>query len=205
MRSPVGRFLLLIPVLSAGCQDAAQEPVTPPLVSVKGKVTLDGKPLEGATIGFLPATGSAGAGDVKADGTYEVTYLGFKGLPAGDYVVQVSYKMGSNGKPQSLAQQFSLIMPKSMIGAKELLPKKYSDFGASELRAKVSPQGGVFNFDLTGPLDDPPPITADAAAADDEAPAPPAQDLDQSAKDKASPKAAPPPKPEAKPESEVKK
>jgi len=129
-------------------------------VPVKGKVTLDGKPLAGATIGLLPPTGSAGASDVGPDGSYEISTLGFKGIPAGEYVVQISYKMGSDGKPQSLGQQFSLVQPPSMIGAKELLPKKYSDFGASELRATIPPEGNTaLNFDIQGPLADPPPIT----------------------------------------------
>ena len=145
MRSSAFQVLALLPALVFGCAPDAVEPITPPLVLVKGKVTLDGKPLPGATIGFLPASGSAGAGDVKEDGTYSVTYLGFKGLPAGQYTVQISYKMGSNGKPQSLGQQFSLQPPPSMLGAKELLPKKYSDFGVSELRATVPLAGGDFH------------------------------------------------------------
>jgi hypothetical protein len=205
MRSSAFRVLALLPALVFGCAPAAVEPITPPLVPVKGKVTLDGKPLPGATIGFLPATGSAGAGDVKEDGTYSVTYLGFKGLPSGQYTVQISYKMGSNGKPQSLGQQFSLRQPSSMFGAKELLPKKYSDFGVSELRAKVPLAGGSFDFDLTGPLDEPPPIAKeflkaegkDDAKAEDIAPAKDTAPAAPASKDTV-------PEPKSKPESKEK-
>jgi len=145
--------------MSCGCQNDETPEQPPRLVPVTGKVTLDGKPLGGASIGFLPASGPAGAADVDEDGSYVIQYQGgAKGLPAGDYVVQISYKMGTLGKPLSIGQQFSLVPTPGSIGAKELLPKKYSDFGASELRAKVTAEGGTFPFDLKGPLADPPPL-----------------------------------------------
>jgi hypothetical protein len=147
-----------------GCQQTGGDDQAPPvLVPVKGKVTLDGKPLPGASIGFLPRSGPAGAAEVKEDGSYEIQYMGgAKGLPVGDYVVQVSYVMGRFGKPLSIAEQFSLVPSEARLGAKELLPKKYSDFGASELRAKVPPDGGTFNFDLNGPLAEPPPLVKES-------------------------------------------
>jgi len=151
----------IVLAMASGCQSDDTPEAPPRLVPVTGKVTLDGKPLGGASIGFLPASGPAGADDVKEDGSYEIQYNGGKGLPAGDYVVQISYKMGTLGKPLSIGQQFSLVPTKGSIGAKELLPKKYSDFGASELRAKVPAEGGKFDFDLKGPLADPPPIVKD--------------------------------------------
>ncbi len=153
MLRPVPLLIALISALVSGCQTA--EPRPPRLVPVKGKVTLDGKPLVGASIGFLPPTGSAGGSDVGPDGSYEITTMGFKGLPAGEYTAQISYKMGTDGKPQSLGQQFSL-------------PKKYSDFGASELRATIPPEGAPdLNFDVKGPLAEPPPIAKQFLKADD--------------------------------------
>jgi len=166
MRSVVALCLPAVLVLAAGCQSGEDVPEKPPvLVPVTGKVTLDGKPLGGASIGFLPATGPAGADDVDEDGSYKIQYQGSTGLPAGDYVVQISYKMGTHGKPLSIGEQFSLVPSKGSVGSKELLPKKYSDFGASELRAKVPAGGGTFDFDLKGPLADPPPLKTDAPEA----------------------------------------
>jgi len=199
--------MALISALTLGCQSG--EPPPPRLVPVEGKVTLDGKPLEGASIGFLPPTGSAGGSDVGPDGSYKITTMGFEGLPAGEYTVQISYKMGTDGKPQSLGQQFSLVQPDSMIGAKELLPKKYSDFGASELRATIPPEGATnLNFDIKGPLAEPPPIAEKLPKADDkgeakgeatEAKAPSTE-----ADDKGDETKAPQDKPKAGPESEAK-
>jgi len=178
-------------------------------VPVRGKVTLDGKPLAGASIGFLPPTGSAGGSDVGPDGSYEITTMGFTGLPPGEYVVQISYKMGTDGKPQSLSQQFSLVQPESMIGAKELLPKKYSDFGASVLRATIPPEGALnLNFDIQGPLGEPPPIAEKFLKADDKGeaegqaiePKVPSTEADKKADETKAPQV----KPEPGPESEAK-
>ena len=167
MPRPSPLLMALISALASGCQPA--EPPPPRLVPVQGKVTLDGKPLAGASIGFLPRPGSAGGSDVRPDGSYEVTTMGFK-ESRGEYTVQISYKMGTDGKPQSLGQQFSLVQPESMIGAKELLPKKYSDFGASELRATIPPEGALdLNFDIKGPLAEPPPISKKFLEAQDKA------------------------------------
>lgn len=66
-----------------------------PTFTVTGKVTIDGKPAEHATVVFHPA-GSSGPdavkprGKVGADGTFSLTtYDGNDGAPAGSYRVTV--------------------------------------------------------------------------------------------------------------------
>ena len=66
-----------------------------PTFAVTGKVTIDGKPAEKATVVFHPV-GKSGAdaiksrGQVGPDGTFTLTtYSGNDGAPAGEYLVTV--------------------------------------------------------------------------------------------------------------------
>ena len=66
----------------------------PKLVPVSGVVTLDGEPLEGATLSFVPTAGNAIAtagSDVSgSNGNFVMTYKGRNGLSPGTYRVLVS-------------------------------------------------------------------------------------------------------------------
>lgn len=77
--------MILVPV---GCSDG------PTLVPVSGAVTLDGKPLEGATLSFVPLPGNpvstAGTDATGPDGNFKMTYNGRAGLAPGKYSVAVS-------------------------------------------------------------------------------------------------------------------
>ena len=74
---------LLVCIVLTGCGDAQR-------ATVSGVVTLDGKPIPGATIIFLPTqetAAPASGGAIGEDGTYTVT---FEGAPsAGDYRVEI--------------------------------------------------------------------------------------------------------------------
>jgi len=62
---------------------------------VTGTVTLDGTPVEGATVTFIPVDGKArsASGSTSADGTFELTTFKDKdGALPGDYKVTVSYR-----------------------------------------------------------------------------------------------------------------
>ncbi len=81
--------LTLIPL---GCRGDASRP---PTFAVTGKVTIDGKPADKATVVFHPV-GKSGVdapksrGQVGADGTFTLTTFGDNdGAPAGDYQVTV--------------------------------------------------------------------------------------------------------------------
>ena len=80
---PTSVALLVCIVLMTGCGDAGR-------AAVSGVVTLDGKPIPGATITFLPTQDTAApasGGIIGEDGTYTVT---FKGAPSvGGYRVEI--------------------------------------------------------------------------------------------------------------------
>ena len=70
---------------------AAGMPHLPELVPVSGTVTLDGKPLSGATVTFLPVGATRGRscyGVTGADGRYELMETDKnKGAPEGEFEV----------------------------------------------------------------------------------------------------------------------
>ena len=150
---------------------------------VDGVVRLDGKPLPGAVVAFLPSEDGKGTltqGETGEDGTYELLYMAQPGGTApGRYKVIVSYVVAPDGTPQGLGPRSSMTPPESFHKAKELLPAKYSDPTRSELRAVVPDGGGTFDHDLKGPLA-PPPIDPAAGAPPVEI-APPPLDAKESA------------------------
>jgi hypothetical protein len=59
--------------------------------TVKGRVTLDGRPLGGAMVGFYPETGRGSHGETDAEGRYELMYTNKKaGVPPGSCVVRIT-------------------------------------------------------------------------------------------------------------------
>jgi hypothetical protein len=129
-------------------------------------VRLDGKPLAGAVVVFLPIDdrGTLTQGETDENGRYELFYASFPGGTApGDYKVAISYLATPDGTPQGLGPRSALAPPPGFHEARELLPKKYSDLGQTELKRTVGETGGTFDFDLEGPLL-PFPTAADAPA-----------------------------------------
>lgn len=83
--------LLAIAASSAvGCADSQPQPVP-----VEGTVTLDGRPLEGGTIRFVPELGRPASSKILEDGTFDlagesVDRTSTDGVTPGKYRVQVS-------------------------------------------------------------------------------------------------------------------
>lgn len=127
----------------------------PPRVPTSGVVRLDGKPLAGALVTFLPvdSVGTLTNGETKEDGSYELYYVTYPGGTApGSYRVAVSLLQTPEGETISSGMRNALVAPPELIRAKERLPKKYSELGQTVLAADVPAAGGTFNFDLEGPL-----------------------------------------------------
>jgi hypothetical protein len=137
------------------------KPIGPKLYPVRGRVTLEGKPLARAVVAFLPtfSVGTHCVGETKADGTYELSHLGQPGAGRGEYRVVVSYIVGPNGQVADLASRSLDYIPYELNNGKELLPPHYSNFSRSELRATVTPDCPPINFELKGSLL-PPPLPA---------------------------------------------
>ena len=171
------RPLILLAVLGLlaaplGCAPSPVKPFAPPaLVPVQGTITVDGEPLETATVTFLPIDeeGTLTVGETDEQGVYKLQYLGGNGTAAASYKVSVGYMVSTAGKPLGLGVQSSLAPPDDVIGAQERLPPKYSDLGRTELTAEVPPQGGTFDFELEGPIDTGPAegFSEDAEASED--------------------------------------
>ncbi len=84
----VGCWLVLIAVLTlTGCGGV---PDQPPLGTVTGVITLDGKPLEFVEVSFVPSEGRPSDGATNSLGEYELSYVqNIKGAKVGQHTVTV--------------------------------------------------------------------------------------------------------------------
>ncbi len=115
----------LVGLFLAGCSGASDRP---PLGTVKGTVTLDGKPWPNVMVLFKPDEGRAASGLTNANGEYELEYLyKVKGCKVGPNTVSFMYETGAEGGPP--------------------IPEKYG--GKSQLKEEVMEGDNVFDFDLT--------------------------------------------------------
>lgn len=119
-----------------------------PRFSVTGKVTMNGSPLKEGTISFEnQAKGIALSGQIRDDGTYQLSSYKGKGLPAGSYKISIS----PAGRLQS-AEDIPLVgknpkPPKDV--SKSLIPEKYRNASTSGLTAEVREgTNPPFEFDI---------------------------------------------------------
>ena len=132
-------------MLLAGC--GPKHPNLPAQYPVTGKITLDGKPLPGAGIMYLPrgntrGTGSFGMTDKEGSYTLKSDHGG-PGAPEGEYAVTISRVVNRDGTPY---------VPRpdaAEAGERETLPGHYSDSMKTILRANVPKGGDTINFELT--------------------------------------------------------
>lgn len=117
--------LLFLMPLAGGCNPSTR----PPLGRVQGKVTLDGKPLAGAAVAFLPdGPGRESTAFTDEDGDYTLIYIrDIEGASVGWHRVRVS-----TGDPRT--------------GTPELVPKRFH--ANTELFTKVVAGDNEINFDL---------------------------------------------------------
>jgi hypothetical protein len=118
--------LLVASLVLPGCGTSG-----PKLGTVVGTVTLDGQPLNEASVEFQPAEGSASYGRTDATGHYELSFGGDnKGAVPGEHTVRIT--LPSAGDSGTAAPQ---------------LPTKYNT--DSELTATVKEGANTLDFDLT--------------------------------------------------------
>jgi len=135
--------LLVAFVLVAGCGKPSN---LPPQYPVSGIISLDGKPLPGAGIMFLPRGETRGRGAMAMTdptGKYTLkTDHGGPGAPEGEYAVTISRVVNRDGTPY---------VPNPDVaeaGERETLPGHYSDSMKTTLKANVPKGGDTINFDL---------------------------------------------------------
>lgn len=137
-------LLVLVSLFVGGCGGGgAAEPV---LVPVNGKVTINGKPVPGVTLSFVPSTsvgGNGASGTSNEAGEYTLMYRNGKaGAIPGKYNVLFSRLTLPDGSP----------MPKDAmaadVGAVEQIPEKYRNMDMAIHYVEIKAEGGSFDFDL---------------------------------------------------------
>jgi len=114
-------------------------------VPVEGKVTMNGKPLAGATVVFIPVNGGPEAGaQTDEEGNFHLTGTKTEGISPGEYRVTVSKKEWPPGvtPPEPTKMTFASVLQK-----RETVPLKYTAQDKTPLRVPV-PNGGTKDVHL---------------------------------------------------------
>jgi hypothetical protein len=124
---------LVLALLAAGCQRGGA-PAAPPFT---GTVTLDGKPLAGATVHLIPTDGgppATGVGMSNAEGGFELRPLPGQTLRPGKFVCLVMKFTRKPGAPGGTANPDAVAAPPGTVN---LLPDAYADRTRSPLKVDV--------------------------------------------------------------------
>ena len=115
---------------------------------VAGVVTLDGRPIKGASLTFMPrAKGRPGIGETGPDGRFRMKDAGMHdGLPPGDYDILVMLAEWSQpkivkvpagaGGEHGAADTIEIVEVPAHV-TKWIVPERYSTHGASGLSASI--------------------------------------------------------------------
>jgi len=133
--------MLFLAFVAAGCSPAGI-----PTNHVEGIVTVDGQPLEGATVRFVPAAadGNVATGTTDAQGKYLLTADGGlpqKGAIAGDYnITVVKMDIKDVVKPSAPGSKPPGEYDKPDVETIQTLitPKIYAEAGTTPLKATVA-------------------------------------------------------------------
>ena len=113
------------------------------LVKVKGTITLDGSPLEGASIVFVPTTMSdevrSASGTSDASGNFEMTTLNKgDGAMPGDYRITVVKREAAGNAPTAEEMQEAALRGVSLnIQYESVIPARYGVSSSSGLSTTV--------------------------------------------------------------------
>jgi hypothetical protein len=164
LREGAWSLLLVVAAASLGCGGGDDlSKFKEGLVPVTGTVTLDGEPLEGAGVLFMPASAAGIAskatvgsrtafGETDALGMFSlmspphgpgVNREEYPGCLPGEYIVVFDRRLMPDGsKPDPGAAE-----PQAMR-AEQTIPAKYISPQSSGIKATVTEAGGNFSFDL---------------------------------------------------------
>lgn len=143
IRSETLVFCVVVAMFFAGCS-GSPTPKELERVEVKGRVTLDGKPLSGANLRFIPSTtktpGKGGWALTDDDGRYVAKSSdGAAELPTGEYQVLVT-----SGAPLEDADA----PPPTKTPGQATVPALYGDIGRSPLVVGFRRGAGEGNIEL---------------------------------------------------------
>lgn len=149
--------LLFVTLVVTGCGGQKGMPVN----YVEGMITLDGQPLENASVTFSPVVpdGKTAMGVTDEAGKYRLTSSGGDleaGAPAGEYIVIIS-KVEMKPRPGSaaarvaaglLSAENSMLIGSSDYVQTNITPKIYMDQSTTPLKATVKKGKNDIPFDL---------------------------------------------------------
>lgn len=151
--------LFMLGILLSGLVLAGCGPPNPPTVEVKGVVTLDAQPVEGAAVVFTPSEGRPATGRTDAAGEFVLsTFKQGDGAVPGKHRVTVSK---TSTKPSSAGEEGELVF---------LVPKQYGNQSTTPLVCEVRPEMPPVRLELQSAAPAPP-----RPAAEVEEPMPEAQ------------------------------
>ena len=137
-----------------GCPSSSR----PPTYRVTGTVTLQGKPVAGAAITFVPTgEGEAASAITDSEGKYALTtWEAGDGARPGEYRVKVSKQEQKAVDPAKMVQNLSIEeeqkiyveSKKATPPAKSLLPRKYQDDQTSGLTHTVDKKPTTFDIKI---------------------------------------------------------
>lgn len=162
MKAKNWMWLVTVGVLVlVGCPRGGSGVSTAP---VKGRVTLDGAPLPGATVTFSPKSpeGRTAAGMTNENGEFVLTTIrAGDGAVPGEYGVAISKPIATSGPvddprarggtfdPREMAKIREQAAAGAKAGAGQAVPQRYTSPATSGLTAKVeSGKTNEFQFDL---------------------------------------------------------
>ena len=119
---------------------------------VTGVVTMNGSPLVGAMVSFLPVdSGNSAIGTTDATGKYTLqTLLGAAdaGTTPGDYIVTISKKENRPTGQQEWSESAGAM--EDIMAGHELVPAKFTSKSSTPLKATVvGGQANSFDFDVS--------------------------------------------------------
>lgn len=144
----VGSLVVLVSLaMLTGCQKGDDRDL-PATVEASGVVTLDGQPVEGASVVFIPSDGGQYPAQGLTDSSGRFSLQAFEeksGAVPGKYAVQVSKTVTvdaqGNEVPPPEADESSHDTGNSNVHYVNKLPKKYASMATSGLQVEIPAEG----------------------------------------------------------------
>jgi len=145
----------LVAVLGLVAVASGCGPSRPATTTVTGTVTYDGKPVEGASVAFVPEKGAPAVGTTDASGKFSIpgAILGASKVTIAKMsggATAAAGGMPANPTPADMAKMAAAASGKKPEAPKSEIPEKYGRVISSGLTATVTGDAAknVFTFDL---------------------------------------------------------
>lgn len=139
---------------ATGCGKERKKGPQLDLTPVSGTVTLDGKALADADVGFAfqgapPADFYGSAGRTDSQGRFELQTGEQKGAVVGNYKVTVSRLVAADGATLKPEEGMDMVQLQRAGNVKQTVPAKYTDDATTELKTTVEKgKAEGYDFDL---------------------------------------------------------